>query len=113
MPLSSSVGSSLGSSIDGLGDTGHARVPTSRRFAQTHQSDLSQNRILSRFFRESVLPRVGDDEEVARKEIDLERIADNTCKGIERFSQVSGSGREIHPSVGEEAQHRAVGPRAH
>ena len=51
MPLSSSVSSSIKSSIDGFGDAGQARVPTSSRFAQTHQPVLSQNKILSRFSR--------------------------------------------------------------
>jgi hypothetical protein len=35
------VSSSLESYIEGLGDTGQASVPTSRRLAQTHQPVLS------------------------------------------------------------------------
>ena len=54
MPLSSSVSSSLESSIDGVGDTGQASVPASRRLAQSHQPVLSQNRILIQFLRELV-----------------------------------------------------------
>ena len=54
MPLRSNVSSSLESSIDGLGDTGQASVPASRRLAQTHQPVLSPNRSLIRFFRELV-----------------------------------------------------------
>jgi hypothetical protein len=54
MPPSSSVSSSLESSIDRPEDTGQAKVPDSRRLAQTHQPELSQNRILSRFLRELV-----------------------------------------------------------
>ena len=54
----------------------------------------------------SVLPCVGEDEEVPRQRIEPERIADNACEGIELLPQVSGSSREIHPGVGEETQHR-------
>ena len=55
---------------------------------------------------ESVLPCVGEDEEVSRQRIKPERIADNACEVIERLPQVSGSSREIHPGIGEETQHR-------
>ena len=55
---------------------------------------------------ESVLPGVGEDEEVPRQRIEPEIIADNACEGIERLPQGSGSNREIHPGVGQETQHR-------
>jgi len=54
----------------------------------------------------SVLPGVGEDEEVPGQRIEPERIADDACQGIERLSLVSGSSREIPPGVGEETQHR-------
>jgi hypothetical protein len=54
MARSRSVIFSLESSIDGLGDTGEARVLTLNRFAQTHQPVFSLNRNLSRHFEKLV-----------------------------------------------------------
>ena len=53
-----------------------------------------------------VLPLVGEDEQVTRKRIEAERLADDARQRVEGFPQVGGLGREVHPGVGEEAQHR-------
>ncbi len=53
-----------------------------------------------------VLPRVGEDEQVTRERIEAERLADDGRQRVEGLPQVGGPGREVHPGVGEQAQHR-------
>ena len=52
-----------------------------------------------------VPPRVGEDEQVTRKGIETERVADDAGQRIERLPKVGGPGCEVHPGVGQEAQH--------
>jgi hypothetical protein len=52
-----------------------------------------------------VPPRVGEDEQVTRKRIQAERVADNAGQRIERLPKVGGPGCEVHPGVGQETQH--------
>ena len=52
-----------------------------------------------------VPPRVGEDEQVPRKQIEAERVADDAGQRIERLPKVGGPGCEVYPGVGQEAQH--------
>ncbi len=48
---------------------------------------------------------VGEDEQVTRKRIEAERIADDAREGVEGLPQVGSPGRQVNLGVGEEAQH--------
>ncbi len=100
MPLSSSASSSLESSIDDS-----VMRPNKSSNPEPFCAN-SPARFVPEQDLESVLPGIGEDEEMSRQWIEPERITDDACQDIERLSQVSGSGREMHPRVGEEAQHR-------
>ena len=108
MPLSSNVSSSLESSIDGFGDAGQARVPTSRRFAQTHQPVLSQNKILSRFFRALVKTKRCPDNGSSLRELRTTpaRVSNDFLRSVApaaRYSRVLE--RKLSTGV--------IGPRVH
>lgn len=62
-------------------------------------------RVVQGQYLDSVPPRVGEDEQVPRKRIEAERVADDAGQGIERLPKGGGTGCEVHPGVGQEAQH--------